>query len=178
MLLIIFTFAACMYSPSVRVRTCMRMRLYNAHFVFILRRRYHYRATRHVIPACTSPDYLYGTRRSLPRREKCTLDVAKPPPTCMRYTRNIHATLHVVHMSHAHSGACARYVLWIRLHTLLTASACISGSCTTKRRYGRDAAILLEIAIKKRQRRKLVRRAKCVRLETRSADGTRAGPSF
>lgn len=53
----------------------------------------------------------------------------------------------------------------------------LGGRVRTKRRYGRDAAILLEIAIKKRQRRrKLVRRARCIRLETRSIGGTRAGP--
>jgi len=92
-----FIFTACIGHAFMRVRTYIyvyaRMRLYNAHFVFIARRWYHYRAARHVIPTCTSPDYLYGARRSLPRREKCTLDAAKPPVRVRHaYTRNTYAT--------------------------------------------------------------------------------------
>lgn len=93
----------------MRARTYMRMRLYNTHFVFIVRRRYHYRAARHVIPACTSPDYLYGARCSLPRREKCTLDRAKPPlRVCDAYTRN---TTRRARVSPAQWRVCALYIM-------------------------------------------------------------------
>ena len=133
-------YRACLYARThVYIYVYARMRLYNAHFVFIARRWYHYRAARHVIPTCTSPDYLYGARRSLPRREKCTLDAAKPPvrvyATRIHATRTQHTT-HSMHVSHAYSGACARYVLWIRLHSLLMASPHASrGHVRTSHRY-------------------------------------------
>ena len=60
-----------------RPRSYTRRGIYKTFTLFLSQWWYHYRTARHVIPACTCPDYLYDGRRSLPRREKYTLDAGK-----------------------------------------------------------------------------------------------------
>lgn len=63
------------YTPPPFLHT--RRGIYKTFTLFLSQWWYHYRTARHVIPACTCPDYLYDGRRSLPRREKYTLDAGK-----------------------------------------------------------------------------------------------------
>lgn len=65
--------------------------------LFLSQWRYHYRAARHVIPACTCLDYLYDGRRSLPRREKCTLDAGNPAAYTTVSRRRIRVRACVMH---------------------------------------------------------------------------------
>lgn len=152
------------------------MRVYNGHFVFI--------ATAVSLSSGTSRntgahflDYLYGARRSLPRREKCTLDAAKPLCICNAYTMPcIYAP-----RTHPHSGrvrlfltrprACRRYVLWIRLHTC--ARDIGMHRVRTRDRYAgvcapRPGNLARNCRKETRRGRKLVRRARRIRPETPS----------
>lgn len=134
----------------------------------------------------TCPDYLYDARRSLPRREKCTLDAGqsrRDVGICDAYTRTQHHTACTCAL--AHILARVRVMYYGCLHILLTASACISGprTCANEASIRERACArcgnLARNCYKKKiaRRRKLNGRTRCVRPETRIAGRDTRGAS-